>query len=52
MEFFGIRIMARALNFKNINSILRKLDNNKPFVVTINEQQYRMLLKSTKKNTQ
>lgn len=52
MEFSGIRIMARALNFKNINSILRKLDNNKPFVVTINEQQYRMLLKSTKKNTQ
>lgn len=46
MKFEGIRIMMRALNFKNIQSIRVKLDICKPFNVTINNVKYKMLLLS------
>ena len=36
MEFEGIRIMMRALNIKNIESIRSKIDKNKPLPLNIN----------------
>ena len=49
MKFDGvIRIMMRALNYKSNQSILVKLDKNKPFLsVTINNKKFKMLLNSS-----
>lgn len=47
MEFAGIRIMERAVN-RNTSYIRQKLDKNKPFLCTIDNVNYKMLLKSTK----
>ena len=47
MEFAGIRIMARALNIDNYY-IRYKIDKDKPFIVNINNVEYKMLLKSEK----
>lgn len=47
MEFPGIRIMERAVN-RNSSYIRHKLDKYKPFLCTIENVDYKMLLKSTK----
>jgi NADH-ubiquinone oxidoreductase chain 5 len=49
MEFNGVRIMARALNYKSISSIQTKLNKNKPLSIIINNIQYKMLLTTNKK---
>jgi len=48
MEFEGIRIMMRALNIKYIEAIRSKIDKNKPLVVTINGENKKLLIKSSK----
>jgi len=47
MEFSGIRIKDRATN-RNTSYIRHKLDKNRPFICTIENVNYKMLLKSTK----
>lgn len=46
MEFSGLRIMARALNLNNAHLICRRLDKNIPLNVTIENVNYKLLLKS------
>ena len=48
MEFEGIRIMMRALNIKNIESIRSKIDKNKPLPLNINGENKNLLIKSSK----
>jgi NADH-ubiquinone oxidoreductase chain 5 len=49
MEFSGVRIMARALNYKSISSIQTKLNKNKPLNIIIDNIEYKMLLTTNKK---
>lgn len=46
MEFSDLRIMTRALNLNNAHLIRRRLDKNVPLNVTINNVNYKLLLKS------
>ena len=48
IEFEGIRIMMRSLNIKYIEAIRSKIDKNKPLVVTINGENKKLLIKSSK----
>jgi septum formation topological specificity factor MinE len=50
MEFEGIRVMARVVNI-NMDQIRQKLDTNKPFNCTINDINYKLLLKSKRSDT-
>jgi len=49
MEFSGVRIMARALNYKSISSIQTKLNKNKLLNIIIDNIEYKMLLTTNKK---
>jgi hypothetical protein len=48
MELDGLRIAARALNFKDSFYIRYSLDKNKPLKVKIGNNCYNMLIKSKK----
>jgi hypothetical protein len=48
MEFYGLRIAARALILKDSTYIRYRLDKNKPLNITINNTHYKILFKSSK----